>query len=45
MTENKAIRNANMDVLRILSMLLIILLHSLDEHGGILQVTDATGGS
>ena len=43
MTENKTLRNANMDVLRILSMLLIILLHSLDEHGGILQVTDAAG--
>ena len=32
-------RNANMDLLRILSMFLIILLHSID-HSGVLEVAD-----
>lgn len=36
-------RNPNLDLLRIVSMLLIIWLHSID-HSGVLETADATGG-
>jgi hypothetical protein len=36
MTLTKKTREANLDVLRIVSMLLIILLHSID-HSGVLE--------
>ena len=36
-------RNPNMDLLRIVSMLLIVFLHSID-HSGVIETADATGG-
>ena len=42
MTLTKKTREANLDVLRIVSMLLIILLHSID-HSGVLEQAESSG--
>ena len=39
LTDYKEKRNINLDLLRIISMLLIILLHTID-HSGILEIMD-----
>lgn len=43
MQEMKA-RDAHLDLLRIVSMLLIILLHSID-HSGVLEQADSSSGA
>ena len=37
-------RNPNLDLLRIVSMLLIIWLHSIDHHSGVIEAADKAGG-
>lgn len=44
MAEKKESRFANLDALRILSMILIILLHSID-HSGVLEAAPASGAA